>query len=338
MLGRSPVMQDVYKEIALAAASDASVMLCGESGTGKELAARAIHRYSSRADGPFVAVNLAGLPLQQADIELFGNVRGPFAGGENPRAGVLAQAHGGTLFLDEVADIRPATQVKLLRALEHGEVTPVGGSEAVRTNVRVISTTVHSLARRIDDGSFRHDLYFRLCALQIDIPALRMRPQDIAELAEHFTTLLAQPPGTPSVSLTPEALAELQRRPWRGNVRELRNAIDHALIMARGRALMPEHLPPPASAAAATIAGDKIDAEVATLVRQWAEQNVGDPRLVGQLYERLIAVVERPLLAAAMQQHKGQCAAAARLLGMHRTTLRKKLDDHGLGGGNANDG
>jgi two-component system nitrogen regulation response regulator GlnG len=332
MVGRSPAMQEVFKQIALAAASDASVLLCGESGTGKELAARAIHRYSSRSEGPFVAVNVAALSSSLAESELFGHVRGAFTGAEAPRVGLLTQANGGTLFLDEVADIPAPTQVKLLRALEHGEVIPVGGNEPVQTDFRVISATHRDLARRVADGSFRHDLYFRLCAFQIDLPPLRQRPQDIAELAEHFTTTLAKPPGTPKVALTAEALAELERRTWHGNVRELRNAIDHALIMARGRAIMPEHLPQQTVAMSAVDADD-VDANVAAAVRLWAAQNVGDAQWAGRLHERLIAVVEPPLLAAAMDQHKGQCAAAARVLGIHRTTLRKKLTDHGLAGG-----
>jgi two-component system nitrogen regulation response regulator GlnG len=334
MVGRCPAMQEVYKKIALAAASDASVLLCGESGTGKELAARAIHRYSPRGDGPFVAVNVASLSASLAESELFGHVRGAFTGAEAARVGLLAQANGGTLFLDEVADIPPATQVKLLRALEHGEVVPVGGNEAVASDFRVISATHRDLARRVEDGSFRHDLYFRLCAFQIDLPPLRERPQDIAELAEHFIAAIASRAvaGSDSSTLTEEALAEMQRRVWRGNVRELRNAIDHALIMARGRAIMAEHLPAASAAPAAPGLPADADAQVAAAVCRWAEEYVGDESLSGRLYERLIEVVEPPLLAAAMHRHKGQCAAAARQLGIHRTTLRKKLDDHGLDG------
>jgi two-component system nitrogen regulation response regulator GlnG len=330
MVGRSPAMQEVFKQIALAAASDASVLLCGESGTGKELAARAIHRYSARSNGPFVAVNVAALSSTLAESELFGHVRGAFTGAELPRIGLLAQANGGTLFLDEVADIPLPTQVKLLRALERGEVTPVGGSETVSTNFRVISATHRDLSRRVADGSFRHDLYFRLCAFQIDLPPLRQRPQDIAELAEYFTATLAKPPGTPKVSITSEALAELMNRTWRGNVRELRNAIDHALIVARGRAIMPEHLPK-VSRSIQSDAVENVDDEVSHAVRRWAERKVAGQEWAGQLYERFIAVAEPPLLTAAMKQHKGQCASAARALGMHRTTLRKKLKDHGLG-------
>jgi two-component system nitrogen regulation response regulator GlnG len=330
MIGRSAVMQDVYKQIALAAGSDASVLITGESGTGKELAARAIHRYSARGSGPFVAVNVASLSSSLAESELFGHVRGAFTGAESSRVGLLEQANGGTLFLDEVADIPLQTQVKLLRALEHGELMPVGGNTPIRSNYRVISATHRNLAARADDGSFRHDFYFRLCAFQINLPPLRERSQDIADLADYFVTMLAKPPGTPKAALTPEALAELQRRPWYGNVRELRNAIDHALIMARGRAIMPEHLPPAVAITRSGSSPGSADAAVAAAVRQWIEQNGDNPEMAGRLYERLLGVVEPALFESALEQHNGQCAAAARQLGLHRTTLRKKLTEHEL--------
>jgi two-component system nitrogen regulation response regulator GlnG len=328
MVGRSPAMQEVYKQIALAAGSDASVLLTGESGTGKELAARAIHRYSARSAGPFVTVNIASLSPTMAESELFGHMRGAFTGAEAPRDGLLAQANGGTLFLDEVADIPQPTQVKLLRALEHGEMIPVGGNEPVRSDFRVISATHRELARRADEGSFRNDLYFRLCAFPIHLPPLRARSQDIAELAEYFTTMLAKPPSTPKVAISSEALAELQRRPWHGNVSELRNAIDHALIVARGRAIMPEHLPRPVAVSVCNGGKDDSDSAVAAAVRGWIEQRINEEELAGHLYERLLEVVEPPLLEVALQHHNGQCAAAARQLGIHRTTLRKKLTEH----------
>jgi two-component system nitrogen regulation response regulator GlnG len=328
MVGRSPTMQEVYKQIALAAGSDASVLLTGESGTGKELAARAIHRYSARANGPFVAVNVASLSSTLAESELFGHVRGAFTSADAHRPGLLVQANGGTLFLDEVADIPQPTQVKLLRALEHGEVIPVGGNEAVRSDFRVISATHRDLAQRAEEGLFRHDLYCRLCAFPIHLPPLRSRPQDIAELTEYFTTTLAKPPSVPKVAITKETLAELERRPWYGNVRELRNAIDHALIVARGRAIMPEHLPPAVTVKQTHGSPADVEAAVVAAVRAWAEQHVGDAELAGRLYERMLAVVEPPMLDVTLELHKGQCAAAARQLGMHRTTLRKKLIEH----------
>jgi DNA-binding NtrC family response regulator len=328
MVGRSPTMQEVYKQIALAAGSDASVLLSGESGTGKELAARAIHHYSGRAQGPFVAVNVASLSSTLAESELFGHVRGAFTGADTDRPGLLVQANRGTLFLDEVADIPQPTQVKLLRALEHGEVIPVGGNEPVRSDFRVISATHRDLAQRAADGTFRHDLYFRLCAFPVSLPPLRSRPQDIAELAEYFTTTLANPPSVPKVALSPEAIAELERRPWYGNVRELRNAIDHALIVARGRAIMPEHLPPAVSVRQTASTPANSRAALVTAVRAWIEQHIDDPELAGRLYDELLKVVEPPLLDVTLKHHHGQCASAARQLGIHRTTLRKKLVEH----------
>jgi two-component system, NtrC family, nitrogen regulation response regulator GlnG len=306
------------------------VLLTGENGTGKELAARAIHRYSARSAGPFVTVNVASLSSTLAESELFGHVRGALTGAEAHRDGLLAQANGGTLFIDEVADIPQPTQVKLLRALEHGELIPVGGNEPVRSDFRVISATHRDLSRRADEGTFRHDLYFRLCAFPIHLPPLRSRSQDIAELAEYFTTLLAKPPATPKVAISAEAIAEMGRRPWRGNVRELRNAIEHALIVARGRAIMPEHLPPPITVGVDHGSTDDTESAITAAVRAWIEQQINNEEVAGRLYERLLEVVEPPWLDVALQHHRGQCAAAARQHGIHRTTLRKKLTEHDI--------
>jgi two-component system nitrogen regulation response regulator GlnG len=330
IVGRSPATQEVYKQIALAAASDASVLLSGESGTGKELAARAIHRFSPRTAGPFVAVNVASLSPTLAESELFGHVRGAFTGAETSRPGLLVQANGGTLFLDEVADIPQSAQSKLLRALEYGEVLPVGANESVRTDFRVISATHRDLAARVAEGSFRHDLYFRLCAFTIHLPPLRERPQDIADLAEYFSSTLAKPPGAPKAGITPEAIVELQQRAWHGNVRELRNAIDHALILARGHAILPEHLPPPVAIMSVDRSDSDVEAAVTTAIRKWAEEHVDDAELFGRVYARLVRIMEPPLVEVALRRHKGQVATAARALGLHRTTLRKKLGEHGL--------
>jgi two-component system nitrogen regulation response regulator GlnG len=327
MVGRSPAMQQVYKQIALAASSGSSVLVTGESGTGKELAARAIHRYSPRADGPFVAVNVASLSPLLAESELFGHVRGAFTGAEVAREGLLARACGGTLFLDEVADIPLPTQVKLLRALEHGEVLPVGSNEPVRTDFRVVSATHRDLAASVEQSSFRHDLYFRLCAFQIQLPPLRERPQDLAELACYFARTQAGG-GTPAATISAEAIAALERRPWRGNVRELRNAIDHALIMARGRPILPEHLPPLTTWTSSSSGGDVLEERVAAAVRNWVADRINDPQLDGRVYDRLLELVEPPLVEAALRRYNSQCAAAARKLGMHRTTLRKKATEY----------
>ena len=245
IVGASPPMQEVFKRIALVAPSEACVHVRGESGTGKELVARAIHRYSRRAAGPFVAVNMASLSPTLAESELFGHVRGAFTGAEQSRKGLLEQAGGGTIFLDEVADIPMALQVKLLRVLEFGEIVPVGGEQAVRSDFRMISATHQDLQQRVAEGKFRHDLYFRLITFEIELPPLRQRRDDIGPLAEHFLDVLADRNPGPRPSLSPEALAELRRREWFGNVRELRNAIEHAMILARGGIIGREHLPPP---------------------------------------------------------------------------------------------
>jgi len=333
LVGKTPEMQEVFKRIALAAASHACVLLCGESGTGKELAARAIHRYGSRSDGSFVAVNVASLSPSLAESELFGHVRGAFTGADESRTGLLVQADGGTLFLDEVADIPLATQVKLLRALEHGEVMPVGSNEMITADFRVVSATHQDLAHKVQDGTFRHDLYFRVCTLQIDIPPLRGRRDDIEELARHFLTHLTSDAQMPCPDLSPETVAELRQRPWHGNVRELRNAIEHAVIVSRGGAIIPEHLPAPAASSLipAEYREASIKQQIALLIGQWAEAQFSDSPDAKDLYDRLLRTVEPALLRVAMEKNRDQYAAAARSLGMHRTTLRKKLDQYGIG-------
>ncbi len=329
IIGTSTAMQEVFKRIALVAPSDACVHLRGESGTGKELAARAIHRYSRRCSGPFVAVNVASLSPTLAESELFGHVRGAFTGAEQSRKGLLEQAHGGTIFLDEVADIPLGLQVKLLRVLEYGEVLPVGADRPVMVDFRVVSATHQDLRQRVADGEFRHDLYFRLITFEIEIPPLRERREDIRAMAERFLDLLAAKSASTRPSLLPETMRELESRRWCGNVRELRNALEHAMILAHGGQLLPEHLPPPVSPA--ITADARQEDELAALIRRWAEVQLAQSPDATDVHARFLKLVEPPLLRAAMQHHRGQCAAAARQLGIHRTTLRKRLDQLGLG-------
>ncbi|MEI8371890.1 MAG: sigma-54 dependent transcriptional regulator [Planctomycetota bacterium] len=330
IVGTSPPMQEVFKRIALVAPSDACVHVCGESGTGKELVARAIHRYSRRAGGPFVAVNMASLSPTLAESELFGHVRGAFTGAEQSRKGILEQAGDGTIFLDEVADIPMALQIKLLRVLEFGEIVPVGGERAVRSDFRLISATHRNLQQQVAEGKFRHDLYFRLITFEIEMPPLRQRREDIRPLAEHFLDVLADRNPNPRPSISPEALAELRQREWFGNVRELRNAIEHAMILARGGIISCEHLPPPVLPAGLGHVGQ--EEAIAMLIRSWAQAQLETGGEVQDLYERFLRLVEPPLLRVALQHADGQCLAAARRLGLHRTTLRKKLDELGIGG------
>lgn len=329
LIGRSSKMQEVFKRIALAAASEASVVLYGESGTGKELAARAIHQFSSRADGPFVAVNVAALSPTLAESELFGHERGAFTGAQEQRDGLLVRANRGTLFLDEVADIPLPVQVKLLRALEHGEVLPVGGQRPVTVDFRVVSATHQDLSERIEAGKFRHDLYFRLAAFRIDIPPLRERPEDIAPLAEHFLNQSGSVQA--AATLSKAARQALVERPWYGNVRELRNAIEHAVIVARGGVIDPEQLPEPAALPRSQTNKDwpTREAFIAQQIREWSRARLAEEQPDGDLHRRLLEMVEPALLEAAIDRY-GQCLAAARALGMHRSTLRKKLDQYGL--------
>jgi two-component system nitrogen regulation response regulator GlnG len=337
IVGRSSAMQEVFKRIALVAPSDACVMLAGDSGTGKELVARAIHRYSRRAGGPFVAVNVAALSPTVAESELFGHVRGAFTGADQPRTGLLVEADGGTLFLDEVADIPLGVQVKLLRALEHGEVLPVGSGRTVRTNFRLVTATHQDLPAKVRAGQFRHDLYFRLATFAIDLPRLRDRSGDIPLLVDFFLKHLAAGDAAfPRASQS--ALEELAGRAWHGNVRELRNAVEHALILAQGGVILPEHLPAPLppladpqSPQALPPAADPLT-PLRELVQRWAQQRLKSGDQPAALYDEFLALVEPPFLEAALKKHHGQCAAAARVLGIHRTTLKKKLDQYGIAG------
>jgi two-component system nitrogen regulation response regulator GlnG len=332
LIGTAPAMQQVFKQIALAAASEASVHLAGESGTGKELVARAIHRYSPRSRGPFVVVHVAGLSASLAESELFGHVRGSFTGADHDRIGLLEQADGGTLLLDEVADIPLLLQVKLLRALEHREVVPVGGNVPRQVDFRVLSATHRNLEQEVAEGRFRHDLFYRLNTFQIRLPALRERGDDLRILAEHFVRELSARSGRAAPALSIAALEELGRRRWPGNVRELRNAIEHALVMARGGAIDAVHLPEPMAfdGDANGTSNQTVSERIASDLRDWTLEQwetASEPR---ELYERLLALVEPPVLKVSLERHHGQCAAAARSLGLHRITLRKKLDRFGI--------
>jgi DNA-binding NtrC family response regulator len=325
-------------------------MLSGESGTGKELVAQAIHSYSRRSGGPFVAVNVAALNPTLAESELFGHVRGAFTGAEQPRSGLLVEADGGTLFLDEVADIPLSVQVKLLRALEQGEVMPVGSGKTVRTDFRLITATHQQLTAKVRAGEFRHDLFYRLSTFHIELPPLRERADDISLLVYFFMQQL-DPAGAAAAKgstgrISREAVEELSQRSWYGNVRELRNAVEHALILAQGGVIRLEHLPPPmppligeAIAVGNALRGvpspdvalSETD-QLRNLIERWARERLRSAAPSEALYEEFLALVEPPFLDAALRKHHGQCASAARALGIHRTTLKKKLDQYGIAG------
>jgi len=319
IIGRSPAMQNVFKRIALAAPRDVCVLITGESGTGKELVARAIHRYSTRRDRPFLPVHIAALNPNLVESELFGHTRGAFTGATQARPGLLALANGGTVFLDELADIPLPVQVKLLRVLEHNEVLPVGGTQAQPLDIRILTATHQDLTRCVAEGRFRHDLFFRLNVFPIALPALRERPEDIEPLAEHFLRRF-EPRALP---LLPQTVRFLQSLPWFGNVRELRNALEHAAIVACGGPLLPEHFP-----TFSINLSHKAPAEqLAAVVRQWLAERVrpGSPTPPGDLYAELLRCVEPALLEEVMKRVQGNRWAAAQWLGLNRATVRKKL-------------
>jgi two-component system nitrogen regulation response regulator GlnG len=324
IVGRSPALQAVFKRIALVAARESSVLITGESGTGKELVARAVHRYSSRRDRPFLPVHVAALNPSLVESELFGHVRGAFTGAAEARPGLLALAEGGTVFLDELGDIPMPVQVKLLRVLEHDEILPVGGNQPQPLNIRILAATHQDLERRIADGAFRHDLYFRLNVFQIHLPPLRDRRDDIVLLAEHFLKRY-EPKALP---LLPDTAKFLFAQPWLGNVRELRNALEHAVIVACGGPLLPEHFPTFSPRAGALSPVQQLDAAVRNWIASCLSGDVGKPP--AELYQELLKNVEPALLDEVLRRVQGNRWVAAKWLGLNRATVRKKLDAYGL--------
>jgi two-component system, NtrC family, nitrogen regulation response regulator GlnG len=325
IVGTSAAMQTVFKRIALVAPRDACVLITGASGTGKELVARALHRYSARRDRPFLPVHVAALNPGLVESELFGHVKGAFTGAAQARPGLLALADGGTIFFDELADIPLPVQVKLLRVLEHGEVYPVGSNQSQALNVRVLAATHQDLERKVAAGEFRHDLFFRLNVFRIHLPALCERRDDILPLAEHFLRQL-EPAALPLPAATVQVLT---LQPWLGNVRELRNALEHAVIVARGGPLLPEHFPTPSSLTPLSV--DPAH-QLAQAVRAWLDERVrtAAPGTPADLYAELLRQVEVPLLDEVMRRLQGNRFIAAQWLGLNRATVRKKLGLYGL--------
>lgn len=329
LIGTSPAMHELFKSIALVAPTEVPVLITGESGTGKELVARAIHRHSARRDGPFLPICLAALSPSLVERELFGHVRGSFTGADRDRDGLLELARGGTVLLDEVGDIPLPLQVKLLRAIEHREMTPVGDARPRRTDIRVIAATNRPLSDLMATGQFREDLYFRLSVFRIHIPALRDRRDDIPVLARHFLKQACLA-GALEAQLSAEVVEDLRARPWAGNIRELRNAIEHAAIVARGGSIRPEHLPGAVDSPAAPkpITQD-IQEKAIRWAREQVEQSTHDVDAPA-LYDRYLELVEPPLLRVVLEHCKGNRAAAAQLLGIHRATLRQRLRGYGI--------
>ena len=332
IVGRSPAMQEIYRIIARLTQTDLTVMIVGESGTGKELVARALHDYGRRRKGPFVAVNMAAIPRELIESELFGHEKGAFTGATSRVAGRFEQAEGGTLFLDEIGDMPLEAQTRLLRVLQQGEYTTVGGNAAIKTNVRIITATHRDLRQLINEGQFREDLFYRLNVVPLRLPPLRERSEDIPDLVRHFLTQAVKE-GLPRKELSREAVERMQAYRWPGNVRELENVLRRLVAIEIDD----------------TIAGAAIERELASVpLRPVAEKSGhADSNLpefmenylsryfagYGQnlppagLYDRILAEVEPALLRAVLTATSGNQLRAAELLGINRNTLRVKLRD-----------
>ena len=327
LVGASPAMQEVFKQISLVAPTDLPVLVMGETGTGKELAARAIHAYSPRHGKPFLAASLGSLAPSVIESELFGHVRGAFTGATADRPGLFTLAAGGTLFLDEIGETPADIQVKLLRALENREAAPVGSAVPQPLDVRVVAATNRDLTAAIAAGTFREDLYHRLHVFPIRLPPLAARGDDIDTLATHFLARHAAGSGRTPPAVAPEFRAALRGRAWPGNVRELKHAVEYAAVVARGGTLRPTHLPPPAAPTDGRPAdASQADALVADAVAAWvASALAAGGAAAGPLHEPLVRLVEAALLEKVLAATGGNRTAAARLLGVDRATLRAKL-------------
>ena len=333
LIGRSPAMQEVYRIIARVVSNDLTVLVSGESGTGKELVARAIHDLGRRRHAPFVAINMAAIPRELIEAELFGHERGAFTGAAARTAGRFEQAAGGTLFLDEIGDMPVEAQTRLLRVLQSGEFNTVGGSRAIRADVRIVAATNRDLQQAVASGAFREDLYYRLNVVPIVLPALRERRQDIAMLARHFLECAAED-GLPRKALHDGAVELLEAHDWPGNVRELQNMMRRFAALSRdaviGAAEVREGIGSAPGPAGGAVAADlAIDAAVRARIERFARE---EPRALddGSLYDRVIAEVERPLIEAMLRRHGGNQLRAARAMGLNRNTLRKRLDVLGI--------
>ena len=324
IVGKSAAMQQVFKIIGRVAHSDAPVMITGESGTGKELVARAIHHYSARSTKAFVAINCAAIPEQLLESELFGHEKGAFTGAVGARVGRFEQSHGGTLFLDEIGDMPLALQGKILRVLQDGQFSRVGGNETLRTNVRIVAATNKNLEQEVSQKTFREDLFYRLNVVRVQLPPLRQRIEDIRPLTEYFLQKVAAQKLLPRLQLSEEAMRVLEAHAWPGNVRELENTIQRACVLATSDLLTPRDIPfgpgePPEPGAPAT-AGEAPAQTTQAAIEVLLKAAQADPDV------QLLPWLEREFTLYAMTATRGNQVRAAKLLGITRATLRKRIE------------
>jgi DNA-binding NtrC family response regulator len=328
IVGDSPAMRKVYRLTRLVAPTRASVLIVGETGTGKELIARAIHRLSPRAEGPYVRVNCGALAESLLESELFGHVKGAFTGAIENKTGRFEAAHGGTIFLDEISTISLKLQSKLLRVLQEHEFERVGESRTIRVDPRVVAATNQFLEDEIDAGRFRDDLYYRLNVVPIYLPPLRERREDISALARFFLEKYSEENRRDPPAITPEAFKALHAHDWPGNVRELENTIERAVVLSHGHPLTPDVLMPPGQDRRWRPARSR-GGDLATLIQQLVRTGIQTISAEeGKLYDRLVGGVERELIEQVLQQCDNVQVKAAARLGINRNTLHKKVSDY----------
>ena len=338
LIGRSPAMQEIYRVLARLMATDLSVIITGESGTGKELVARALHDYGKRRNGPFIAINMAAIPKELIESELFGHEKGAFTGASARYAGRFEQAEGGTLFLDEIGDMPIEAQTRLLRVLQQGEFVAVGGHTPIRADVRIIAATHRDLRQLIRQGLFREDLFYRLNVVPIRIPALREKTEDIPDLVRHFFAQ-AEKEGLPRKSIDSAAMERLKSYRWPGNVRELENLVRRLaalyseevigvdIVEAELAEAPPVAMAQPASPAAAAA---PVDETLSQAVERHLRRHFdGHPDSLppAGVYDRILHEIERPMISLCLRATRGNQLKAAALLGLNRNTLRKKIRD-----------
>ncbi|AJI94879.1 nitrogen regulation protein NR [Yersinia ruckeri] len=329
IIGEAPAMQDVFRIIGRLSRSSISVLINGESGTGKELVAHALHRHSPREKAPFIALNMAAIPKDLIESELFGHEKGAFTGASQGRQGRFEQADGGTLFLDEIGDMPMDVQTRLLRVLADGQFYRVGGYAPVKVDVRIIAATHQNLELRVQEGKFRDDLFHRLNVIRVHLPPLRERREDIPRLARYFLQVAAKELAVEAKNLHPETEIALTRLPWPGNVRQLENTCRWLTVMAAGQEVLIQDLPSELfETTTPDVTSQALPDSWATLLAQWAEKALrsGHQDLLSEAQPEM----ERTLLTTALRHTQGHKQEAARLLGWGRNTLTRKLKELGM--------
>lgn len=322
LVGESPAINEVFKLIGRVATSDASILIVGESGTGKELVARAIHKYSDRADKQFIAINCAAIPEALLESELFGYEKGAFTGADRQKQGKFEEAHNGTLFLDEIGDMSLALQAKVLRILQEGTLERLGGTKTIKVDARIVAATNRNLENDKTDKVFREDLYYRLKVITISLPPLRMRKEDIPLLAQHFLIKHSKGVRKDTLTLTPESMQHLMDYHWPGNIRELENVIERAVILSKGNVISPDFLFEGIEKPVIQNTNEK------TRLFEYLNQQILENE--GEIYKLAIEAFERDLLQWALTKCNSNQVKAAKLLGVSRVMLHERMEKYNL--------